>query len=93
MKISYNWLTELIRLKESPEQIAELLTGCGLEVEGIEKYASIRGGLKGVVVGEVKTCIQHPNADKLRVTTVDLGGPEYVQIDAERQMWHKDKKY
>jgi len=80
MKISYNWLKELIKLELSPDQISELLTGCGLEVEGIEKYASIRGGLKGVVVGEVKTCVQHPNADKLKVTTVDLGGPEPLQI-------------
>lgn len=80
MKISYNWLLELIDLKQSPEELSALLTGCGLEVEGIETYQSIRGGLEGIVVGEVKTCAKHPNADKLSVTTVSLGGESDVQI-------------
>jgi phenylalanyl-tRNA synthetase beta chain len=80
MKISYNWLLELIDLKQSPEEIAALLTGCGLEVESIEPYSSIKGGLEGIVVGEVKTCMKHPNADKLSVTTVNLGGENDVQI-------------
>jgi phenylalanyl-tRNA synthetase beta chain len=64
MKISYNWLLELIDLKKSPQQISELLTGCGLEVESVEQYQSIKGGLEGIVIGEVKTKIKHPNADK-----------------------------
>jgi phenylalanyl-tRNA synthetase beta chain len=80
MKISYNWLLDLIDLKQSPEEISALLTGCGLEVEGIELYESLKGGLEGIVVGEVKTCIKHPNADKLSVTTVNLGGEADVQI-------------
>jgi len=80
MKISYNWLNTLINTNLSPEKIDELLTGTGLEVEGITPYNSIKGGLEGIVVGEVKTCVKHPNADKLSVTTVDVGGPELLHI-------------
>jgi phenylalanyl-tRNA synthetase beta chain len=80
MKISYNWLNTLINVSLSPEKIDELLTGTGLEVEGITPYNTIKGGLEGIVVGEVKTCIKHPNADKLSVTTVDVGGPELLHI-------------
>src|SRR6478609_4673969 len=80
MKISYNWLLEQIEIKNSPEEISEMLTGTGLEVEGIEKYESLKGGLAGIVVGEVKTCVKHPNADKLSVTTVNIGGETDVQI-------------
>lgn len=79
MKISINRLKDFIALNQSPEEIASLLTGSGLEVEGIELFESIRGGLEGVVIGEVLTCERHPNADKLSVTTVDLGG-EIVPI-------------
>ena len=80
MKISYNWLNTLINVNLSPEKIDELLTGTGLEVEGITQYNSIKGGLEGIIVGEVKTCIKHPNADKLSVTTVDVGGSELLHI-------------
>jgi len=80
MKISYNWLLELIDLKKSPQEISELLTGCGLEVEAIEEYQSVKGGLEGIVIGEVKTKIKHPNADKLSVTTVNVGGETDLQI-------------
>lgn len=80
MKISYNWLNTLINTNLSPEKIDELLTGTGLEVEGITPFNSIKGGLEGIVVGEVKTCAKHPNADKLSVTTVDVGGPELLHI-------------
>ncbi|MGY6520404.1 MAG: phenylalanine--tRNA ligase subunit beta [Mongoliitalea sp.] len=73
MKISYNRLKTYIAIQESPEEIGALLTGSGLEVEGIEQFESIKGGLKGVVIGEVLTCERHPNADKLSVTTVDIG--------------------
>jgi len=73
MKISYKWLKELIEITETPEEIGRLLTGTGLEVEGIEEVESIRGGLKGVVIGEVLTCEKHPEADRLKITTVDIG--------------------
>jgi phenylalanyl-tRNA synthetase beta chain len=73
MKISYNWLKDYIKLDESPEKVGEWLTGCGLEVEGIEKTESVKGGLKGLVIGEVLTCDKHPDADKLTVTTVNTG--------------------
>ncbi|WP_452596855.1 hypothetical protein, partial [Pontimicrobium sp. MEBiC01747] len=73
MKISYNWLKQFIKTDWSPEQTSELLTDLGLEVEGLEAYQSVKGGLEGVVVGEVLTCTQHPNADRLKVTTVNIG--------------------
>ena len=73
MKISLNWLKEFIDLPESTDQICETLTDTGLEVEGLESYVSLKGGLEGIVIGEVLTCEKHPNADKLKVTTVDIG--------------------
>ena len=80
MKISYNWLKQFIKVDWTPEQTSELLTDLGLEVEGVDAYQSVKGGLEGVVVGEVLTCIKHPNADRLKVTTVNIGGDEPVQI-------------
>ncbi|NCO64602.1 MAG: phenylalanine--tRNA ligase subunit beta, partial [Flavobacteriia bacterium] len=80
MKISYNWLKQFIKINWTPEQTAELLTDLGLEVEGIETYQSVKGGLEGVVVGNVLTCIKHPNADKLKITTVDIGENSPLQI-------------
>ncbi|WP_116788105.1 phenylalanine--tRNA ligase subunit beta [Flavobacterium psychrotrophum] len=81
MRISYNWLKQFIKLDWKSEETAALLTDLGLEVEGVDKYESLKGGLEGVVVGHVLTCVQHPNADRLRVTTVDLGdGNAPVQI-------------
>ncbi len=73
MKISINRLNQYIALTESPEEIAALLTRSGLEVEGVEEFVSIPGGLEGVVIGEVLTCERHPDADKLSLTTVDIG--------------------
>jgi phenylalanyl-tRNA synthetase beta chain len=73
MKISYKWLKEFIDITESPEEIGALLTATGLEVEGIEEVESIKGGLKGVVIGEVLTCEKHPEADRLKITTVSVG--------------------
>jgi phenylalanyl-tRNA synthetase beta chain len=73
MKISYKWLRDLIELPETPEKIGELLTATGLEVEGIEEVEAIKGGLRGVVIGQVLTCEKHPDADRLSVTTVDVG--------------------
>src|SRR5690606_20906201 len=80
MKISYNWLKQFIQVKEDAEKTGELLTDLGLEVEGIDAFQSVKGGLKGVVVGHVLSCEQHSNADKLKVTTVDIGAAEPVQI-------------
>ena len=80
MKISYKWLQQFLQIDWEPDRAGELLTDLGLEVEGIETKESIKGSLKGVVVGEVLTCIQHPNADRLKVTTIDLGLSETVQI-------------
>ncbi len=80
MKISYNWIKEYISIDLEPSKVAEILTAIGLEVEGTEEWVSVRGGLEGVVIGEVLTCTEHPDADKLSVTTVDIGGAEPVQI-------------
>lgn len=80
MKISYNWLKEYIDINLPAVEVAELLTNTGLEVEGVEKVESVPGGLEGVVVGEVLTCEPHPNADRLKLTTVNLGHGEPVQI-------------
>jgi len=80
MKISYNWLKQFIKTDWNSDETAALLTDLGLEVEGVEKYESLKGGLQGVVVGHVLTCVAHPNADKLSITTVDLGDGNPVQI-------------
>ncbi|WKK65077.1 phenylalanine--tRNA ligase subunit beta [Lutimonas zeaxanthinifaciens] len=80
MKISYNWLKEFLNIDLDVEKVSEILTDLGLEVEGIESYESVKGNLKGVVVGEVLSCEQHPNADRLKVTQVDLGNGSPVQI-------------
>ncbi|WP_373056829.1 phenylalanine--tRNA ligase subunit beta [Zunongwangia sp. H14] len=80
MKISYNWLKQFIKLPENPEETGELLTDLGLEVEGISKFESVKGGLEGIVVGHVLNCESHPNADRLNLTKVDLGNGENVQI-------------
>jgi phenylalanyl-tRNA synthetase beta chain len=73
MKISYNWLKTLIDVELPPEEVAVLLTDCGLEVESVEHFESVKGGLKGVVVGHVLECAKHPDADKLSLTKVDVG--------------------
>ena len=73
MKISYNWLKKYINIEVSIDKVSEVLTDIGLEVEGVEKQESVKGGLCGVVVGEILTCEKHPDADKLSVTTVDYG--------------------
>lgn len=73
MKISYNWLKQYIDIPESPEDIGKVLTSTGLEVEHVESHETVKGGLKGLVIGEVLTCIKHPGADKLSLTTVNVG--------------------
>ncbi|MDA9804044.1 phenylalanine--tRNA ligase subunit beta, partial [Flavobacteriaceae bacterium] len=80
MKISYNWLKQFIKLDWDAEKTGNLLTDLGLEIEGIEDFVSIKGGLKGVVVGHVIECEQHPNADRLMVAKVDIGTHGIVQI-------------
>ncbi|WP_396185387.1 phenylalanine--tRNA ligase subunit beta [Flavobacterium sp.] len=80
MKISYNWLKQFIKIDWKSEETAALLTDLGLEVEMVDKYQSVKGGLEGIVVGHVLTCVQHPDADRLKVTTVDLGDGIPVQI-------------
>ena len=80
MKISYNWLKNYCQTNISAEQIADLLTSCGLEVEGIEKNESIKGGLSGVVIGQVLTCEPHPDSDHLHLTTVDVGSEAPLAI-------------
>ncbi|NPA45524.1 MAG: phenylalanine--tRNA ligase subunit beta [Chlorobi bacterium] len=80
MKISYNQLKQYIDIDLKPEELSKILTDIGLEVEGLEEFESVKGGLEGLVIGEVKTCEKHPNADKLSVTTVDVGTGELLPI-------------
>ena len=80
MKISYKWLKDLMTFDVSPEEVSHYLTNCGLEVEGVETVDMIRGGLRGLVIGEVLTCEPHPNSDHLHVTTVNVGAEEPLHI-------------
>ncbi len=80
MTISYNWLKQYIDIPESAEEIGKVLTSTGLEVEKVEPHETVKGGLKGLVIGEVLTCAKHPNADKLSVTTVNVGGDRALPI-------------
>lgn len=80
MKISYSWLKNYIKTDIKPEEAAQLLTDTGLEVEGFEKIQTVKGGLEGLVIGEVLTKTKHPDADRLNVTTVNVGGQEPLQI-------------
>jgi len=80
MKISYNWLRQYIRTDLRAQEVSEILTNTGLEVEGMEAFQSVKGGLEGVVIGEVLACEKHPDADKLTICTVSLGDSEPVQI-------------
>jgi len=80
MKISYNWLKQYHNLDLSPDKVAEMLTGCGLEVESQETFQSVKGGLKGVVIGEVMACEKHPNSDHLSITKVNIGGDGLLNI-------------
>lgn len=80
MTISYNWLHEYLPVTIEPERLSKILTAVGLEVESLEKYESLKGGLQGLVIGEVLTREKHPNADKLSVTTVSVGSGDPLQI-------------
>ncbi|MCK6616296.1 MAG: phenylalanine--tRNA ligase subunit beta [Cyclobacteriaceae bacterium] len=80
MTISYNWLKDYIDIAENPEDLGKILTATGLEVESVEPFETIKGGLNGLVVGEILTCVKHPNADKLSLTTVDVGQNRSLSI-------------
>jgi phenylalanyl-tRNA synthetase beta chain len=80
MKISYNWLKQYIPVDLPPDELADILTNIGLEVESVETFEPVKGGLEGVVIGCVLTCLKHPNANKLWLTTVDVGGEEPLKI-------------
>jgi phenylalanyl-tRNA synthetase beta chain len=80
MKISYNWIKEYLKIDLDPHKVAEILTGIGLEIEGAGEWESVKGGLAGVIIGEVLTCKKHPDADKLTVTTVNIGSGDPLHI-------------
>lgn len=80
MNISYNWLKDYLNFDLQPEEVAAALTSIGLETGGVEEVQTIKGGLEGLVIGEVLTCVDHPNSDHLHITTVDLGNGEPSQI-------------
>ncbi len=80
MKISYKWLKDLLNFNLTADETAAYLTDCGLEVEGVDTFETVRGGLRGLVIGEVLTCEPHPNSDHLHVTTVNVGGEEPLHI-------------
>ncbi|MCU0409556.1 MAG: phenylalanine--tRNA ligase subunit beta, partial [Bacteroidales bacterium] len=80
MKISYNWIKEYLDFDLTPSELSLILTGIGLEIEGYGEWESVKGGLQGIVIGEVLTCKKHPDADKLSVTTVNTGTGEPLHI-------------
>ena len=80
MNISYNWLKEYLDFDLQPEEVSAALTSIGLETGGVEEVQTIKGGLEGLVIGEVLTCVEHPNSDNLHITTVNVGGEEPLQI-------------
>lgn len=80
MNISYNWLKQYLDFGLTPDELAAALTSIGLETGGVEEVESVRGGLRGIVIGKVLTCVEHPNSDHLHITTVDLGNGEPAQI-------------
>ena len=80
MKISLNWLSDFLNIDIQPKEISAILTDIGLEVEGEYNYELYKGGLKGLVVGKVMSCAKHPNADRLKLTKVDVGEKKLLQI-------------
>ena len=80
MTVSLLWLNDYLKLNLTPEQISDALTSLGLEVEKMETWESVRGGLKGVVVGKIIECHKHPNADRLSLTKVDNGAGDLLHI-------------
>ena len=88
MNISYNWLKRYIAIQDDADKVAKILTSIGLEVGTVENVETIRGGLKGLVVGEVLTCIAHPNSDHLHLTTVNVGAVEAQGAELDEQGNH-----
>ncbi len=86
MKISYNWLKTYINCDLPYQEVASALTSTGLEVEDSTYYESVKGGLKGIVTGKVISCEQHPNADRLSLTKVDVAAAKCYQLSAVRPM-------
>ena len=80
MTISYNWLSEYLPEKVDPEKLSKILTSIGLEVESLERYEDIKGGLKGLIIGKILACTKHPDADKLTITSVEIGNDQPLQI-------------
>ena len=80
MNVSYSWLKKYINVDKTAQEVADDLTSIGLEVDGVEEVETIKGGLKGLVIGEVLTCEAHPDSDHLHVTTVNVGEGEPLQI-------------
>lgn len=80
MNISYNWLKEYLEFDLSPQETADALTSIGLETGSVDEIQTIKGGLEGLVIGEVLTCVEHPNSDHLHITTVNIGEPEPLKI-------------
>lgn len=80
MKISYNWLKDYLNIDVEPDELSVILTSIGLEVEGLEEWESVKGGMKGIVIGKVLTCERHPDADRLSITTVDVGTGEPLNV-------------
>ena len=80
MNISYNWLKQYVDFSLTPDELAAALTSTGLETGGVEEVESVRGGLRGIVIGKVLTCVDHPDSDHLHITTVDLGDGQPTQI-------------
>ena len=88
MNISYNWLKRYIQVTDDAETVAKILTSIGLEVGTVETVETIRGGLKGLVVGEVLTCVPHPNSDHMHITTVNVGEVEAQGSTIDEQGRH-----
>ena len=92
MIISYQWLLEYLPEPLPVNELSQILTSTGLEVEAVEPVESIPGGLAGLVIGEVLACAKHPDADKLSVTKVSIGGPETLNIVCGAPMWQPGKR-
>ena len=86
MNISFNWLKEFLNIDIDIEEVSNILTDIGLEVEGIDDFQEFKGGFKGLLVGEVVSCIKHPNADRLKLTTVNIGEESLLKIVVEPPM-------
>ena len=92
MNISYKWLKEYVDTTLTPDEVAAALTSVGLETGGVERVETIRGGLAGIVIGKVLTCVEHPDSDHLHITTVDLGLPDGpVQIVCAQRCRRPDR--